>query len=194
MSQSKKKKTDKRAVEVCARKLMADTRAGYAIKCVENFYSNYGKRAQQARDNMGIDWKALSHAFRAIYQLKDLYTNGDITFPLKEREFILKIKQGELHYLNDGVGTKLDELSLEVKELAEKGHKILVSMRLHGRENIFIDRAIQVIRKFSELVRMDLAEEPKKIGNQIRVNLIKKKEIGAENAENQNSQGEHKEV
>lgn len=111
---------DKRAIEVCSRKLMADTKVGYAIECIENFYSNYGKRAQQARDNEGIDWKALSHAFRAIYQLKDLYTNGDITFPLKERDFIIKVKQGKLHYLNDGVGTRLDELSDEIQELAEK--------------------------------------------------------------------------
>ena len=79
------------------------------------------------------------------------------------------------------LSAKIGDHDLEVKaqkakELSEKGHKINVSLRLRGRENIFADRAVDVIKRFAELADMDLSEEPKKLGNQIRVNLLKKKE------------------
>lgn len=63
----------------------------------------------------------------------------------------------------------------KAKELSGKGHKINVALRLRGRENIFADRAFDVIRRFANLAEMDLLEEPRKLGNQIRVNLIKRK-------------------
>ena len=47
---------------------------------------------------VSIDWKAVSHAVRYASQLEELFTTGDITFPLKGREFIAKIKAGELDY------------------------------------------------------------------------------------------------
>ena len=79
------------------------------------------------------------------------------------------------------LSAKIGDHDLEVKakrakEFIEKGHKILVSLRLHGRENIFVDRAVDVIKNFAEMIDMDVTEEPKKLGNQIRVNLINKKE------------------
>jgi len=76
----------------------------------------------------------------------------------------------------------------KAKELSAKGHKINISLRLRGRENIFADRAIDVIKKFADLAEMDLVETPKKLGNQIRVNLIRRKNIGSGNAEIKNTQ------
>lgn len=40
----------------------------------------------------GNDWKALSHAIRILYEIKELLETGKITFPCSE--FILHIKQG----------------------------------------------------------------------------------------------------
>lgn len=79
------------------------------------------------------------------------------------------------------LSAKIGEHDLEVKAkraktFIEKGHKIMVSLRLHGRENIFVSRAVDVIKHFAEMVEMNVAEEPKKVGNQIRVNLVKMKE------------------
>lgn len=78
------------------------------------------------------------------------------------------------------LSAKIGDHDLEVKankakELSDKGHKINVALRLRGRENIFADRAIDVIKKFTDMAGMDLVEEPRKLGNQIRVNLIKRK-------------------
>lgn len=40
----------------------------------------------------GNDWKALSHAIRVLYEIKELLETGNITFPCSE--FIFHIKQG----------------------------------------------------------------------------------------------------
>ncbi|MCX6812513.1 MAG: translation initiation factor IF-3 [Candidatus Berkelbacteria bacterium] len=96
----------------------------------------------------------------------------------KERENKAKSKHFETKEIR--LSAKIGEHDLRVKadkakELIAKGHKIQVSLKMRGRENIFVDRAIEVIRRFAEMVEMDLAEQPKKMGNQIRVNLEPRK-------------------
>lgn len=109
---------DNRAIEVCARKLMADTKIWYAIECVQKFYDSYGQRALLAKENAGIDWKAISHAFRAGLQLKEIYKTGNLQYPLKSAKFLLDVKQGKLHY-NDELAPLLDNMVLEIEELSE---------------------------------------------------------------------------
>lgn len=57
----------------------------------------YGNRAKAARNAQGTDYKALSHAMRVIVEVKQLFSEGKITFPIADeddRKFILDIKQG----------------------------------------------------------------------------------------------------
>jgi hypothetical protein len=89
----------------------------YAYNIVNRFYENYGHRAKLASENKGIDWKAVSHAFRAAYQTKEILTKGKITFPLKNAEFIKEIKQGKYDYTTV-VAPMLDELMDEVEWLS----------------------------------------------------------------------------
>jgi predicted nucleotidyltransferase len=63
---------------------------------VKTAYNKYGQRARQAERNEGVDWKAMSHAVRAIEQMKQLLTTGKITFPLEHYLLLLKIKEGLL--------------------------------------------------------------------------------------------------
>lgn len=58
----------------------------------------YGDRALQASQNLSVDWKAVSHAFRCCYQLIELAETGKIIFPLAQKEFLTEIKQGKLDY------------------------------------------------------------------------------------------------
>lgn len=111
---------DSRAVSICSKKLMADTRVGHAIDVIQKFYDSYGERAKLAKENMGIDWKAIHHAFRAGLQLKEIYQTGDLIYPLKDSKFLLDIKQGKYHYQNDGIAIKLDDLLDEIELLAER--------------------------------------------------------------------------
>lgn len=106
-----------RMYEVCGRKTGETASLEYLWNTVNNFYKNYGARAEQAAKNEGIDWKAVSHALRAAYQVKQILTEGTITFPLREAEYLRQVKEGKLHYLND-VAPKLDNLMDEVEALS----------------------------------------------------------------------------
>jgi len=73
---------------------------------IEEFYSRmkseyekYGERAKQAETNEGLDYKALSHAVRAIRQMEYLLGFGRIQYPLACAEELKAIKQGQLTWL-----------------------------------------------------------------------------------------------
>ncbi len=61
--------------------------------------NKYGNRAELAMESQGIDWKAISHAFRCIYQLEELFTTKNIIFPLARAQELKLIKQGNLKEL-----------------------------------------------------------------------------------------------
>lgn len=113
---------DKRAFDFCAKKLMADTNVFFAKQTIQKFYDSYGERARMAQNNEGIDWKAISHAFRVGYQLKELYMTGDLIFPLRNAEYLKNLKKGVYHYINDNVAENLDTLINEVEILANKSN------------------------------------------------------------------------
>jgi hypothetical protein len=60
----------------------------------------YGHRAELARQNQGIDWKAISHALRCLFEFKELLITGSIVFPLsgENRKLLFDIKKGILNY------------------------------------------------------------------------------------------------
>lgn len=66
------------------------------IQVIQKLVDKYGARAHAAKD--GIDWKAIGHAFRCIYELEELLTTGNIEFPLKQRDFLRSVKLGEVDY------------------------------------------------------------------------------------------------
>ncbi|MDR2055982.1 MAG: nucleotidyltransferase domain-containing protein [Desulfovibrio sp.] len=61
---------------------------------VEADMRRYGARVEKAGRNQGIDFKALSHALRALDQMEELLQTGAIVFPLKSRERLTAVKQG----------------------------------------------------------------------------------------------------
>lgn len=62
-------------------------------------YKRYGDRAEQAEKNEGIDWKALSHAVRALTQMKQLIDTGVIRYPLVNAKELTEIKKGNTTFL-----------------------------------------------------------------------------------------------
>lgn len=67
-------------------------------KRIETHYNGYGERAKLAEQNKGIDWKALSHATRALTQMKQLIHMGSIYFPLHNAEYLMNIKMGNMSF------------------------------------------------------------------------------------------------
>jgi hypothetical protein len=107
--------------DVCNRKLQSTVTIQYAYDVIEKFYLAYGERAQKAAENKGIDWKAVSHALRCAYQMRSLYREGDIIFPLKEADELLRVKNGECDYMTE-VAPKLESLMDEVEDLCAKSN------------------------------------------------------------------------
>ena len=105
--------------EICGRKFQDTNRVDYFIQCLEKIYNAYGARAQAAKDNDGIDWKALHHALRAGYQARYIYTAGTFSYPLPEKDFLMDVKAGKLDYLTE-VQPTLEALVDEVMVLAEE--------------------------------------------------------------------------
>lgn len=106
-----------RMYEVCGRKTCETATVGYLRTTVEHFFKNYGARAEQAAKNEGIDWKSVSHALRAAYQVKQVLTEGTINFPLCEADYLRQVKEGRLHYQSE-VAPALDSLMDEIEALS----------------------------------------------------------------------------
>lgn len=110
-----------RMYEVCGRKIGEKVFVKYAIEVVKTFCDNYGDRVRMAANNEGIDWKAISHAFRAAFQVKQLLTEGTITFPLQNAKVLLAIKNGEYDY-QTMIAPLLDNLIDEIEEISKNSN------------------------------------------------------------------------
>ncbi|MDL2259649.1 nucleotidyltransferase domain-containing protein [Deltaproteobacteria bacterium OttesenSCG-928-K17] len=61
---------------------------------IELEMKQHGSRAIEAEANRGLDFKALSHAVRALDQMAELYESGRVVFPLRSRAELMAIKEG----------------------------------------------------------------------------------------------------
>ena len=105
--------------------------------------AEYGERARKAEANEGIDWKALSHAYRAGYQLMEIYQTGDLVFPLREASIIKLIKAGELPFK-------------EVQELLEDTVDLVEVLAIQAAKNGMPDKVdMKFWDKFVEEVYLD---------------------------------------
>lgn len=103
--------------EVCGMKLQATAKAAHYLPTLDKFISNYGERAKLAETNQGIDWKAVSHAFRAAFQMKAILEDGGFTYPLEQTAFLKDIKAGLVPYSE--AGPQLESLIDQVERMAE---------------------------------------------------------------------------
>jgi hypothetical protein len=84
-----------RALQLCGKLHMDTVRMPELIRRVEADMRRYGARAEEAERNEGLDFKALSHALRALDQMEDLLQTGKIVFPLRSRNELISVKKGE---------------------------------------------------------------------------------------------------
>lgn len=105
--------------EVCGKKYQSSTQLIYVVVALQKLYDKYGERSKQAASNEGIDWKAIHHAFRAAYQVKDIFELGSFSYPLKQNERLIDIKSGNLDYIKY-IQPALESLVEEVQLLSAK--------------------------------------------------------------------------
>lgn len=103
---------ENRFLQVCGKKLQSTARLRYLIPILDKFCQEYGERARQAERSEGVDWKAMSHALRAGYQVKQILENGGFEYPLPETDFLKAVKLGHFRYKYVAweLETLLDEL------------------------------------------------------------------------------------
>lgn len=87
---------------------------------IDTEIEKFGHRAKQAEKNEGIDWKAVSHAFRAGYQILSMFQTGEmqIVLPDVTREYILLVKNGKLDWFTEAKPA-LEKLMSVVERAAE---------------------------------------------------------------------------
>lgn len=111
------KNNNLRMYEVCGRKISESCSISQLQDIIGKFYKAYGERARKAASDEGVDWKAVSHALRAAYQIKQILTENTITFPLERAELLREIKTGKWRFKH--VQEILEALMVEVEELSK---------------------------------------------------------------------------
>ena len=109
----------KRFWEVCGRQLQDTVALEQALEPLRRYEQSYGERAVLAKENRGVDWKAVSHALRAAFEVRSILTAGDIGFPLPERAELLAVKRGELDFLGVAL-PRLEAVIAEVEALSRE--------------------------------------------------------------------------
>jgi predicted nucleotidyltransferase len=85
---------DEPSLQLCGKIHVGGIRIAEFIRRVDTDMRRYGARAVEAEQNQGIDFKALSHALRALDQMEELLKSGGIIFPLRNREELIAVKTG----------------------------------------------------------------------------------------------------
>jgi hypothetical protein len=106
-------------IVVCGKQFDANCKVSYVLRSLEKQRESFGHRAEAAKSNEGIDWKAVSHAVRAALQIKEMFEDGTMTLPLKQAGLVLQIKRGELDY-KGVVAPMLEELMDKVEKLSQE--------------------------------------------------------------------------
>lgn len=104
------------AYVVCGKMMIDTAKVGHYLPMLDQFIEEYGMRARQAEANVGVDWKAISHAFRAAYQVKAILVDGGFEYPLREATFLRQVKSGEIQYKD--ASPLLESLIDEVETLS----------------------------------------------------------------------------
>ena len=92
-----------------------------ALLVLKKLERGYGKRSEAiSKSTEIVDWKAMMHASRIIYQARELFTDGIISLPRSSEEVVklLAIRRGEIGI--EEVKVELSKVILEVEALVEK--------------------------------------------------------------------------
>ena len=110
-------KNNEKFLEVLGKKYQVSKTVKAVLESLQIMWDKYGDRAKLAKENNGVDWKAVSHAYRCMYQVKSLLVTGEIVFPLKEANYIKEIKAGCVAW--DNVNIELPLLMQSVEKCVD---------------------------------------------------------------------------
>lgn len=108
-------------LEVCGAKYHFTATVEYVADAVQKKYDWVKQQQLNPQDNNKINWSTVSHMLRAGYQLSEIYETGDLKYPLKNKEFLLAVKQGNLDFFTQ-VAPELERLYDKVETLAKNSN------------------------------------------------------------------------
>jgi len=111
------------ALQVNDRYYHQTERVSNVINALKKLVEKYGHRAKKAQAQE-VDWKALSHAIRIVYQACEILENHQLEFPLDIADALLKVKRGHIAFDNavgifEMLNNNMEEL-LKTTTLPEK--------------------------------------------------------------------------
>jgi predicted nucleotidyltransferase len=108
------------------------------FRIINHRIDNYGERTRKALNLNNVDFRALSHSCRVIYEIYELLSTGKIIFPLQqsEAEFIRKVKQSVIPF--EDVKQYIEKYFEEVNRL-EASSKLPVKLSQSYTEKILLD-------------------------------------------------------
>lgn len=89
-------KVSEKSINVLGKTYYLNNTVQYLKEQIEKALSKFSTRSKIAAGTGGYDYKAISHAFRGIFQAKQLLSEGFISFPLRNADFLLQIKLGQI--------------------------------------------------------------------------------------------------
>lgn len=123
----------------------ASTRLYEAVNRLTSDFDKVGNRTLLAAKNEGIDWKAVSHALRCLYQTIEIADTGFLKYPLKCADHLLEVKLGKKDWKNEVEPEILELLDIakdkvskleENKRLQKNHEEIILNHYMYERGEI----------------------------------------------------------
>lgn len=105
-------------VEICGKRFQPGTKVKNVVECMMKIEGSLDGRSEDAMKAGGVDWKAVSHAFRALIQARLLAEEGEFSYPLPQSDFLMRIKRGVEDY--EVVGPMLEAELEETRDVVDK--------------------------------------------------------------------------
>ena len=139
---------EKRVYIVCGREIQSTVTIGHAGTVIDSIRQTYGQKVINAKEGK-IEWKSLAHAFRAIFQVREIIETKDLTFPSKHADWLKDLRLGKLNYIDNKLDEKLNNLLEETQILIDKSDLPLKV------DNNFINNIILEAYNYNKLIEIN---------------------------------------
>lgn len=140
-------KTGNRFYQILGRKYQDTVSIAHFKSYLNGIWDEYGERARKAEANEGIDWKSLHHACRGGEQLVEIFTTGDLKYPLNSADFLKQVKLGKIPFkiVQEHLEWISDEVEKQSKIASKNGMRQQVDTKFW--DDFIYDVNLQTIKE-----------------------------------------------
>ena len=87
-------------------------------------------------------------------------------------------KTGEVKEIQLGIKTDEHDFQTKIehaKRFIEKGHKVKVTVKMMGRENIYSNKALEQLERVRSILDVEFEQNPVRMGNRFSAIMVRKK-------------------